>query len=228
MALFFGTSGGNNLIGGVADDALFSFGGNDTLTGGNGNDALIGGSGNDLLYGGNGNDGFDGDAGNDSIVGGNGNDILTGDGGNDTLRGASGSDTIDGGAGTDILDGNGGNVGIAIVVGDTFDFDSTAEMGLGASRDVIVQFDDFGSAQDVIDLSTIDANTAVAGNQAFSATFIAAGAAFTAAAQIRIIQNPADLTQRIVQLNTDNDAAVEAEFLVQSGGASLDSTDFIL
>lgn len=273
MPLFFGTSGSNTLVGGVADDALFGFGGNDTLTGGNGNDALIGGSGNDQLFGGNGNDGFDGgtgsdgmyggngndvmdgaegndfaqggagndlidggdgndildgDSGNDSIVGGNGNDDLLGDDGNDTLRGASGSDTLDGGAGTDILDGNGGNVGLAIVVGDTFDFDSTAEMGLGVTRDVIVQFDDFGTAQDVIDLRTIDANTTVGGDQAFSASFIAATSPFTAAGQIRIIQNPVDLTQRIVQLNTDNDAAVEAEFLVQSGGASLDSSDFLL
>ena len=73
-----------------------------------------------------------------------------------------------------------------------------------------MSFDDLAALpQDLIDVTTIDANTAVGGDQDFSATFIAAGSAFTAAAQIWVIQNPFDLAQRIVQLNTDNDVFVE-------------------
>ena len=61
---------------------------------------------------------------------------------------------------------------------DDFDFNTVAEMGNGATRDVIT---DFAHLSDDIDLSTIDANGAAAGNTAF--TFLAAnGAAFTGAA----------------------------------------------
>ncbi|MFO1070125.1 MAG: calcium-binding protein [Geminicoccaceae bacterium] len=225
----FGGNGNDGLDGGTGNDNLFGGNGNDVLDGGEGNDILGGGAGNDVMEGGDGNDTVDGDGNNDSLNGGAGNDNMVGDDGNDSLAGAEGSDTLDGGAGTDTLNGNGGSSGFAVVSGDVFDFDQASHTAVGAGRDVIVQFDDLVfSAQDTINLVDIDANTASGGNQAFSATFIAAGAAFTAAAQIRIIQNPADLTQRIIQMNTDNDAAVEAEILVQGGGSGLDSGDFAL
>ena len=61
---------------------------------------------------------------------------------------------------------------------DDFDFNAVAEIGNGATRDVIT---DFVHLTDDIDLSTIDANGAAAGNTAFS--FLAAqGAAFTGVA----------------------------------------------
>jgi Ca2+-binding RTX toxin-like protein len=227
--ILYGGNGNDGLDGGTGNDNLYGGNGNDFLDGSDGNDFLGGGSGNDVMEGGDGNDNLDGDGNNDSLSGGNGNDNLVGDDGNDSLAGGSGVDTLDGGAGTDTLNGNGGSVGFALVSGDVFDFDLASHTAVGAGRDVIVQFDDvFVGTQDVINLFDIDANTVAGGNQAFSATFIAAGSAFTAAAQIRIIQNPADLTQRIIQMNTDNDASVEAEILVQSGGSGLDASDFVL
>ncbi|HMR29371.1 MAG TPA: calcium-binding protein [Geminicoccaceae bacterium] len=214
---------GNDIIDGSdGNDSLYGGIGNDELDGGEGNDYLTSSFGDDDLYGGNGNDELFGGSENDYLSAGNGNDDLYGGAGNDTLYGGSGNDFVDGGTGTDSLSGGTGN--------DVYDFDSTAEMGLGASRDVITNFGDLLFNEDLIDVSTIDANTSngAGTNDAFSAAFIAAGASFTAAGQIRISQNPANLTQRIVEFNTDNDAAVEAQILIQVGGGSLTSVDFIL
>jgi Ca2+-binding RTX toxin-like protein len=77
--------------------------------------------------------------------------------GNDTLTGGNGNDTLTGGANVDTMTGGAGN--------DTFTFSSITDSGNGgATPDVITDFDDNA---DVINLSAIDANTTVAGNQAF-------------------------------------------------------------
>jgi len=66
-------------------------------------------------------------------------------------------------------------------------FATTAEAGNGATRDVITDVEGTGVAGgDVIDVSAIDANTAAAGNQAF--TFLGT-AAFTAPGQLRYFQD---------------------------------------
>ena len=85
------------------------------------------------------------------------------------LTGGLGKDTMTGGAGAD-----------------DFDFNKVAEIGRGATRDIIR---DFVHLVDDIDLSTIDANGAAVGNAAFS--FLAfKGAAFTGAAgQLRWFQD---------------------------------------
>ena len=130
-----------------------------TLTGqagtGNGNAGanwVIGNTVNNVLRG---------MGGNDSVLGAAGNDILFGNDGGDKLNGGAGNDIIVGGAGADWLIGHAG--------ADRFQFFSVADSAPGwANRDFI---DDFGFAQgDRIDLQSIDANTALAGNQAF--TFI--------------------------------------------------------
>ena len=90
---------------------------------------------------------MDGAAGNDTLNGGNGNDTLIGRAGSDNLTGGIGIDTF-----------------IYTVLGDS----------VGANIDTIT---DFLIGADKIDLSAIDANTGIAGNQAF--TFIGA-AAFSA------------------------------------------------
>ena len=64
-----------------------------------------------------------------------------------------------GGAGKDILFGGSGD-GIQ----DAFVFTTLAETAVGTNRDVVY---DFVSGIDILDLATIDANTAVGGNQAF-------------------------------------------------------------
>lgn len=100
----------------------------------------------------------------DSILGGAGNDIITGSAGDDRILGGTGVDVLTGGLGID-----------------SFAFATTAESGFGATRaDHIL---DFLSGTDIIDLTAIDADATVVGNQAF--TFIG-DAAFTGLGQLRI------------------------------------------
>ena len=84
------------------------------------------------------------------------NDTLNGAAGNDTLNGGSGDDVLIGGAGLDTLVGGAG--------ADIFRFFAISE-SKGKSADVIA---DFSAADlDKIDLSFIDANSKVAGDQSF-------------------------------------------------------------
>jgi len=108
---------------------------------------LNGGSGNDTVKGGNGNDKLKGWAGNDSLTGGYGADTLGGGDGADTLVGGLGIDTLTGGAGNDV-----------------FKYNSVAEFGSRYYGDTITDL----SVGDKIDLSAIDANSLLAGDQAFS------------------------------------------------------------
>ena len=61
MAIYQGTSGDDNMVGGADDDTLNGGLGNDTLIGGDGNDhfVAIANEGADTMFGGNGNDRFD-------------------------------------------------------------------------------------------------------------------------------------------------------------------------
>ena len=100
-----------------------------------------------------------GNAGINTLDGGASNDVLDGGLGNDRLIGGLGNDRLVGGLGADALYGGGG--------ADIFVYRTIAETGSGG-RDKIF---DFVHAQgDRIDLSLIDANTRIGGNQAF--TFI--------------------------------------------------------
>lgn len=98
--------------------------------------------GGDKLYGYRGDDRLDGDSGNDTLYGGLGNDTLYGGEGNDVLVGGRGADLLNGGAGHD-----------------RFVFAAT-ESGV---EKVIRGF----AINDVIDLSKIDANSRIPGNQQF-------------------------------------------------------------
>ncbi|SEO08017.1 Ca2+-binding protein, RTX toxin-related [Gemmobacter aquatilis] len=123
---------------------------NDTILGGFEANALTGGSGNDSLQGGLGNDSLYGGDGSDSLQGGEDADLLYGGGGADVLTGSSGRDLLYGGSDT---------------AADRFVFAATSESADGsATRDVLY---DFLSGVDELDLSGIDANSAVIGNQAF-------------------------------------------------------------
>ncbi len=97
----------------------------------------------------------------DNIFGFGGNDTLIGLGGNDYLSGGTENDILRGGSGQDVLEGGSGF--------DRFDYDSVTQSPAGAlARDIIVDFvGNGGAAGDQIDLSTIDANVGMAGNQAF-------------------------------------------------------------
>ncbi|MEH2179518.1 calcium-binding protein [Nostoc sp.] len=156
--------------------------------------------------------GFDG---NDSINGGDtfiANDTIDGGAGNDTIDGRAGNDILIGGTGTDRLTGGLGN--------DVFKFNSVSESQPGVLQDVITDFAGVGNGifgGDQIDLSTIDANSTIAGNQAF--TFIGASA-FSAPGQVRY-------SGGILQANTDGN--LSADFEIQLTGApQLVASDIIL
>jgi Ca2+-binding RTX toxin-like protein len=185
-----GNTGNNALLGGKGDDILSGGEGNDTLNGGTGADRLNGGLGDDIYQYGVGDTIVEPEnAGTDTVlssvnftlgytlenitlIGSNainatGNNIdntmignamaniLQGSGGADMLNGMAGNDVLVGGSDLDVLTGGADF--------DTFKFLNLADSA-PAARDVIT---DFGSG-DIIDLSLIDANSILAGDQSFT------------------------------------------------------------
>jgi Ca2+-binding RTX toxin-like protein len=193
---FEGGRDNDTLDGGAGADTLLGELGDDTLIGGLGSDTLDGGDGIDTVdYRGAGNplsvtlglNGADGSAfmyesvgappllillpatdtlrGVENVVGTDFNDFLTGNEQVNGLTGGDGNDTLRGGAGVDVIRG-GANA-------DTFVLLSIQDAPvLGASAEY---YSDFSEAEgDRIDLSAIDANVNVAGDQAFTAIGTAA------------------------------------------------------
>lgn len=164
---------------GAADDALAS--GNVANARLHNNDirSLIenakGGAGNDRLFGNQGDNILTGNSGNDKLFGRGSDDILRGGGGSDKLFGGNGADLLRGDSGRDEMTGGGGD--------DLFVFLRAAHGG------VRERIHDFTQGDDLIVLSTIDANSNLAGNQAFS--FIG-DSPFTAAGQLRAITGGGD------------------------------------
>lgn len=116
-----------------------------------------GGSGNDILRGNDAANLLRGNGGRDRLDGAAGRDLLRGDAGNDQLSGGSGADKLRGGTQQDLLTGGGGR--------DKFIFEVIADSRVGeAGHDTIA---DFASGSDRIDLHTMDANSTVAGRQAW-------------------------------------------------------------
>jgi Ca2+-binding RTX toxin-like protein len=187
-------NGGANVLSGLdGDDTISGGSGNDTLLGGDGDDSLDGGAGDDRLDGGTGADAMAGGAGADTYVvddigdtvielAGGGNDTVeasishaltnhvenltltggasingSGNGLNNVLTGNDGDNILAGGAGSDTLTGGLG--------ADTFLF-TNADIGARLATDRILDLN-FADG-DVIDLSGIDANSLVGGDQAFS------------------------------------------------------------
>jgi Ca2+-binding RTX toxin-like protein len=93
-----------------------------------------------------------GNGGNDLIIGGGLDDELRGDAGGDRLKGMAGDDTVNGGASRDIMNGGRGD--------DLFVFWKSSDSRPSAP-DLIQGWD----AGDVLDVSLLDANTGVAGQQ---------------------------------------------------------------
>jgi Ca2+-binding RTX toxin-like protein len=141
--ILYGNALDNLLVGGSGDDVLLGGDGNDTLKGGDGADQLVGETGADTLYGG---------AGNDSVAGDDGNDTLYGNDGNDALTGGHGADTLTGGAGNDTF--------VYLDVGDS----------TPGGSDLITDFTSLlgEGSDDQLDVSHIDADTTMPGDQAFS------------------------------------------------------------
>jgi Ca2+-binding RTX toxin-like protein len=232
---FFGSAAGDTLF---EIENLIGSSFSDTLTGNALANTLNGLAGNDLLNGLDGDDRLNGDTGNDTLNGGNGNDTLSGGDGTDTLNGNDGNDTLLGGTGNDIMNGGTGNdllfggVGRDIMTGgggfDRFDFNLITESPPGLFiRDVITDFVGNGLfLGDTIDVSTIDANTALAGDQAF--TFIGA-AAFTPITILTPLGATGQLRYSggVIQGSTDADSAAEFEIQL-TGSPALIAADIIL
>lgn len=174
-----GNDQANFLDGGAGDDWLDGGGGDDTVVGGTGVDTLSYGrspagvrvsldqaraqntlaSGFDLITG---IEHLSGSAFGDLLQGNAVANRLEGGGGNDTLRGGGGADRLIGGVGAD-----------------EFVVASHSETGvLPGQRDLLLDFEPI----DCLDLSAIDANDLINGNQAF--VWIGA-AAFSALGQLR-------------------------------------------
>jgi subtilisin family serine protease len=169
---------------------------------------LNGTTANDTLNGAGGNDNLNGQAGNDRLVGFAGNDSLFGLAGNDTLDGGAGNDLLLGGAGRDQMTGGAG--------ADMFRFTTLADSAIGSNRDIISDFSRIDG--DRIDLAAIDANTRLAGDQAF--TFIGSASFGRIAGQLRFVGG-------LVQADVNGDGRADMEIAVQ-GISSLLATDFVL
>jgi Ca2+-binding RTX toxin-like protein len=191
--LLTGDALGNFLLGGLGNDTLTGLGGDDMLDGGVGADSMIGGLGNDLYFvdnagdsvvelGGEGTDTVSsaisytlGDYVENLILTGSATDgtgnglanVLTGNALSNHLDGGAGDDRLVGGDGVDFFTGGAGN--------DTFvgEINATrvASKTGGISLDMVLDF----KPGDRIDLSGIDANSGVTGDQAFSWVGNAAG-----------------------------------------------------
>ncbi|HEY0436227.1 MAG TPA: calcium-binding protein, partial [Phenylobacterium sp.] len=227
-----GSAYGDTLTGGTAGNLLSGLAGDDSLTGGAGADTMVGGTGNDTyavdkssdVVTENPGEGFDvivasvtytlpvnverltltGTAINGA---GNGDaNLITGNSGNNLLSGLGGADTLDGGAGADSLAGGLG--------ADRFVF------GDVAAPDTIT---DFSHAQgDLIDLSAIDANSGLVGDQGF--VFIGTAAFHGVAGELRYAQAGSGV---VVTGDLNGDGF--ADFTLNlSGVSSLVNSDFVL
>ncbi|HEY7383936.1 MAG TPA: calcium-binding protein [Beijerinckiaceae bacterium] len=167
----------------------------------------IAGIGNNVIAGTNNANVLSGLGGQDVLLGLGGNDTLLGGFGLDQLRGGAGNDRLIGGAQRDILLGEAG--------ADRFTYLAASDsQPVAALRDRIV---DFNRAQgDRIDVSAIDANTGVAGNQAF---FFGGFDATPASGPATGVLNWTVVAgQVLVRGNIDADAAIELEIHVTGPG----------
>src|SRR5262249_42665481 len=175
-----------------------------------------GGDGNDVVHGDKVGEG----AGDDYLQGNAGDDVLFGDLGNDRIVGGAGNDTLVGGLGGGYLVRNGG--------GDIFKYTPVEE-----SQNVLIngvnqldQIVDFTQGQDKIDLSAIDANPNLAGDQAF--VFISDPAHYTGdwTGVVWETTNP-QTGIAMINVSIDGDAAPEMQ-IYMSHVYQFTASDFIL
>lgn len=190
---------------------------------------LTGSTHNDTLIGDNAANFLGGVSGDDTLSGAGGNDVLTGEGyidvdsspyllsgpittfmddptsvGSDVLDGGAGNDTLIGGQGADQLTGGAGD--------DTFKFYDVTDSAPGAS-DIITDL----AKKDFIDLSAIDADTTVDGDQAFALVAKLNGHAGQAA-----LVYDKELAVTHLLLDVDGDRQADADIVLQGNQKAFD------
>lgn len=234
-----GQSGNDILIGGTGDDKLSGGIGNDILDGSEGADRLSGGAGIDtasyasllnltttpdvaligvmvdLALTGAQNTGLGGIDTLNSI------EDIEGSQFNDTLWGKAGANHLSGGEGSDILVGRAGADGLTGDSGaDIFGYFATSDSSINAADTIF----DFSRLEgDKIALGSIDANSRVAGDQAFAL----GGSAFTRVAG-ELIQSLQDNGTYLVRGDVNGDGRADFAINVHSLSGALIATDFIL
>lgn len=240
----YGLEGRDRLYGSSGDDILYGGGGKDTLTGGAGADEMHGGAGDDIYYidglsdqvmenGGDGIDtiispvsyilganvenlvldgaaAFDGTGNSlgNRLDGNDANNVLKGAGSGDQLFGNGGDDVLIGGSQGDRLTGGQGS--------DTFLYRVLTDSTVTQSDRIF----DFSPLVDKIDLSQLDANTRVSGDQAFTwAT------SFTHVAGQAVLAYDGSST---TTLTADVDGDGVADFRLLITGHLTDGSGFIL
>ncbi len=212
---------------------------NDTLTGDANNNVIEGGAGNDRLNGGLGIDTLSyasastgvtvslaitaaqntGGAGLDTVAA---FENLTGSAFNDMLTGSTKSNVIDGGDGDDVINGGVSNDTLIGGAGaDRFVFLKTADSTVTKTDSI----QDFSQSEgDLIDLSAIDANSKIAGNQAFTL----AGSVFTKQAGQLIISYAGDGYRWLIQGDTNGDGKADFALIAGLLTTPLTANDFLL
>ena len=203
----FGGEKADELFGNDGDDSLFGGDGNDTIDGGAGDDYLLGyGLGNDVFYGGSGDDYIDAAGTEDNILfGGDGDDYLIASNNSD-LYGGNGNDALFASGGGNDMWGNSGK--------DIFEF-NRASFGIGTAINVI----ELHPGEDKIDLSSVDANVFLDGNQKLN--FIGSAPFSYSLGEVRY-----EPDKNLIQISVPEDG----EFTIRSwvDFDSLSESDFIL
>ena len=245
-----GTDGDDFLYGEAGDDLLFGGAGDDYLHGGEGRDQMEGGQGHDTYLvddaldfvlgeaSGGGQDTVlswidhtladhvetlrlqgdadlngTGNAGDNNLVGQAGDNVLTGMDGFDILTAKAGDDRLIGGEGCDWLVGDAG--------ADVFVYGSANDSRPG--QDVRDFINGFENGIDLIDLSSLDANGRMSGNQAF--VYIGSDP-FTEAGQLRF-HTWGDYNYGILEADQDGDGVADFQIFINGTDYVLES-DLIL
>jgi autotransporter-associated beta strand protein len=164
-----------------------------------------------------------GTSGTDLIVLGNSTNAVSGGDGLDQIKGGSLVDTVNGGIGNDKIIGNGGaDVLTGSTGNDVFKYKLASDSGIGAAADRIT---DFTIGQDRLNFVKIDANAALAGDQAFG--FIGTAAFVnTGIGQIRYVVAGNDLR---VEADVDGNGTADMNIILANiGDQSLSASDFAL
>ena len=172
-------------------------------TGNAGNNNITGNDAANVLHGGDGQDNLYGQGGNDTLYGDAGSDRLFGEDGDDVLIGGTGADYLTGGLGADRF----------VITGDSISPSKQA----GAVLETDFLYDLNFAQGDVIDLSAIDANANLAGNQAF--VFSASGAFTKKAGEATLLYQAAgDVT--LLRLDVDGDGKADYQMRISGDHTS--------